>query len=102
MNEDPELERINNKHFRIRKSHELKYPGNESRCKQTCGYLHDEVENSFNVMTLKEHRCFLKIGHEPHCQFSSACGRVVIKRERARLEVESLADDGRSILSHIH
>lgn len=78
-------ERITAKHFRIRGSHELKYPPNESRCRNSCGHYHD-------VITLPKgdrvvpHRCFLGLSHTGFCEFSSACGELRIRRERTAWE----------------
>lgn len=65
---------INNKHEQIRGSNEMKYPPNESRCRQTCGHKHDEYIDREGHQRSKEHRCFLAIGHpQKYCQFSSEC-----------------------------
>lgn len=66
---------INKKHRRIRGSDVLKYPPNESRCKQTCGTRHDRVVTAQGERMV-EHRCFLALEHQSDCQFSSACGNV--------------------------
>lgn len=96
---DPEDERINNKHFRIRGSHDLKYPGNESRCRQTCGLRHCLTANSLGLERLEEHRCFLAAGHkEIYCEFSSECGETRVVRF---VPETSLADDGFEILKTV-
>lgn len=69
-------EEISNKHKRVRGSNELKYPPNESRCKQTCGTSHDLVDTLKGERTV-EHRCFLVVAHQGYCEFSSACGDVL-------------------------
>lgn len=96
--QDSEDQRINDKHFRIRGSHDLKYPANKQRCEQTCGHFHDHTTNSHGLTFIKEHRCFLKAGHkEQFCEFSSACGESGVKG----LIPESLADDGFVILKTV-
>ena len=96
--QDLEDQRISDKHFRIRKSHDLKYPANKERCLITCGHLHDHVTNSLGLPITLEHRCFLKIGHGNFCQFSSACGELEVK---AFVPESSLADDGFLILKTV-
>lgn len=73
----PEIsdEGIITKHRRISGSLELKYPPNESRCKQTCGIRHDPVMTAQGEKMV-EHRCVLALEHQPGCQFSSACGSL--------------------------
>lgn len=74
-------ERISDKHFRIRGSHELKYPPNESRCRNICGHLHDIITLP-KVERVVPHRCFLGLNHTGYCEFSSTCGELRIRRER--------------------
>lgn len=88
-------ERINNKHYRIRKTHELKYPANESRCRNTCGIRHDFTKNSLGLQRVQEHRCYLSISHTGYCEFSSECGELRIRRV---YEPSTLADDGCRVL----
>jgi hypothetical protein len=73
---DDELEGYNVKHKRIRGSSRLKYPPNESRCLQRCGIeAHDTWTHRFTGKVFStEHRCFLSLGHEGPCEFSSECG----------------------------
>lgn len=90
-------ESINAKHKRIRGSHDLKYPANDSRCRQTCGHRHDLTKNSLGLERLQEHRCFLAVGHEEtYCQFSSECGEMRVRRF---VPETSLADDGLETLA---
>lgn len=65
---------INAKHYRIRSTHDLKYPPNESRCRAGCGSAHDPVPTERGERLL-QHRCFLAVAHEGECEFSSACER---------------------------
>lgn len=65
-------EEITEKHKRIRGTHELKYPPNESRCRNKCGTKHDPVMTDKGEIMV-EHRCFLGVGHVGQCEFSSAC-----------------------------
>lgn len=83
---------INDKHRHIRGSDDLKYPGNQSRCRSTCGHYHDEYHDHEGHLKYKEHRCFLAIGHrEEFCEFSSVCSE---KRVRPRKEAVTLNVDG--------
>lgn len=98
---DPEDERINNKHYRIRGSHDLKYPPNASRCRNTCGLDHDWITDVNGREHPREHRCFLAVGHkELYCEFSSACGAERVKR-LPDLHQDVLADDGFEILKTV-
>jgi hypothetical protein len=63
---------IDAKHRRIRKSDELKYPGNRERCLKTCGEFHCEVKTPQGRAWIA-HRCFLAVDHELGCEFSSEC-----------------------------
>jgi hypothetical protein len=65
-------EEITAKHKRIRGTHELKYPGKESRCKGGCGRYHYVVITSRGERTT-EHPCFLAIDHSGPCEFTSEC-----------------------------
>lgn len=69
---DPEIEGYNKKHRRVRGSLQLKYPPKESRCLKTCGTLHYQVDTR-KGKEYREHPCFLAIGHEGLCEFSSEC-----------------------------
>lgn len=92
-------ESITAKHKRIRGSHDLKYPANNSRCRQTCGHRHDLTKNSLGLERLQEHRCFLAGGHEEvYCKFSSECGELRVGR-LIELTHETLADDGYETLA---
>lgn len=73
-------DQISKKHKRIRGSDELKYPPNESRCRQTCGTHHDRVSTRQGERMV-EHRCFLALDHRGHCEFSSACGDLRVPNE---------------------
>lgn len=80
--QEPDLELINTKHFRIRGSNDLEYPPNESRCRITCGHDHDFFRDHEGHSRVKEHRCFLAIGHEDiYCEFSSECGERGLRRD---------------------
>lgn len=79
--QEADLERINNKHYRIRGSNDLKYPPNESRCGITCGHRHDFFIDREGHSRAKEHRCFLAVGHEEYCEFSSECGERGVRRD---------------------
>lgn len=72
---DPEIEGYYKRHKRIRGSHELKYPPKESRCRRACGTLHYEVDTR-KAKEYREHPCFLAIGHEGPCEFSSECAQL--------------------------
>lgn len=63
---------INAKHVALRGSLVYKYPPNAARCKKECGYLHYVIE-SLRGRQVVERPCFLAIGHEGYCQFSSEC-----------------------------
>lgn len=65
-------EEITAKHKRIRKTHELKYPPNESRCRNKCGTRHDPVVTQSGEKMV-EHQCFLGVVHSGECEFSSVC-----------------------------
>lgn len=93
MREMTEFE-INNKHERIRGSDELRYPGHQMQCRQTCGHDHDGYHDHDGHIRYKEHRCFLAIGHsDQFCQFSSECFErgVKPKREAVTLNVDGVA-----------
>ena len=82
---------ISAKHYRIRGSDELKYPANESRCRNTCGHPHDQYQDRDGHPRYKEHRCFLGIGHrEKFCEFSSVCGEVRVRAERVEIQDHDL------------
>lgn len=78
---------IEKKHRQIRRSDDLKYPGSAFRCMGRCGHYHDEIGDQ-----LKQHRCFLGIGHrEEFCEFSSACGEVNVRPKAVTLTVDGVA-----------
>lgn len=96
--QDPEDQRINNKHFRIRGSHDLKYSANKSRCLNRCGIAHDWIKDASGREVAKPHRCFLAVGHEGFCEFSSICGETKVQ---GFVPEKSLADDGFLILKTV-
>lgn len=96
--QDLEDQRINDKHYRIRGSHDLKYPANRSRCLNRCGIAHDLIKDPSGREVARPHRCFLAVGHEGFCQFSSICGEVEVK---GFVPETSLADDGFEILKTV-
>lgn len=63
---------INAKYVALRGSLLYKYPPKEARCRKECGYLHYVIESPRGRRVV-EHPCFLAIGHEGWCQFSSEC-----------------------------
>lgn len=88
-------ESIADKHKRIRGTHDLKYPGNKSRCKSTCGIAHDWIMDINGREHPRQHRCYLAIDHkDPYCQFSSQCGERRIRPVANVTHETSLADDG--------
>lgn len=80
MEDELEDEKLNTKHYRIRGTHDLKYPPNESRCHNTCGHYHDVIQARAGEKVL-QHRCFLSINHRSeYCEFSSCCGELRVRR----------------------
>lgn len=77
-----EIQGYNEKHKRIRGSLELKYPPKESCCRKGCGYQHYKVEIRGKTET-RQHPCFLAIGHEGPCEFSSECASMLTERAAA-------------------
>lgn len=67
-----ELESINKKHRRLRGSDELKYPQRNLRCRSECGVAHYRIDMASGAK-VRQHPCFLIIGHEEPCEFSSEC-----------------------------
>lgn len=74
--EDVQDVAINAKHRKIRGSSELKYPAFDSeRCHVNCGLM--DLRNIVATRVedrRRNHRCFLFLGHEGDCEFSSECG----------------------------
>lgn len=71
---------VNKKHRRVRGSDALKYPPNESRCRETCGTRHDRVVTAHGERMV-EHRCFLALEHQGYCEVSSACGSIEVPKK---------------------
>lgn len=61
---------IDAKHISLRGSLKYKYPPRESSCRHECG-----ASDYFKVVSKppEHHRCFLAIGHQGDCEFSSEC-----------------------------
>lgn len=63
---------IDAKHIRLRGSLKYKYPPRESSCRHECGNTdYYKVAGKPPI----HHRCFLAVGHDGDCEFSSECGR---------------------------
>lgn len=63
-------EAMDAKHIRLRGSLALKYPPREASCRHECGL--DDYRKSEGKPPV-QHRCFLAVGHQGPCEFSSEC-----------------------------